>query len=293
MGEVAAGAGVVDARGEAARRTTPRRSTASAPSSGRSWRPTAAARTWPPTIRARTPAPEDDDAAASRASEAQGQARRARDGAPPPPPPAACPATSPARRASISPTQAIAHLEKAVALRPHYADAMTYLGLVWRQKSFGLFAEPAAWQQAVDRANEWQKRALRRAGREELTMAFEAFRAQSEAPARGGPQAALVRAVDRAPRRADRRRHRVFVLAHRGAVAAAAQGDVPVGGPAAARRRRRRPRAAARRKKKVDVKPKTVVQPKPEIVQPKEIPKKEQSRRRSRSPRTITARRRA
>jgi tetratricopeptide (TPR) repeat protein len=56
--------------------------------------------------------------------------------------------------------QAIAELEKAVALRPHYADAMTYLALVWRQKSFGLFAEPAAWQLAVDRANEWQKRAL-------------------------------------------------------------------------------------------------------------------------------------
>ena len=55
--------------------------------------------------------------------------------------------------------QAIAHLEKAVALRPHHADALTYLALVWRQKSFGLFAEPAAWQQAIDRANEWQKRA--------------------------------------------------------------------------------------------------------------------------------------
>jgi len=60
--------------------------------------------------------------------------------------------------------QAIAHLEKALALRPHHADAMTYLALVWRQKSYGLFAEPAAWQQAVDRANEWQKRALAERG---------------------------------------------------------------------------------------------------------------------------------
>ena len=43
---------------------------------------------------------------------------------------------------------------------------MTYLALVWRQKSFGLFADPTAWQQAVDRANEWQKRALaERAGK--------------------------------------------------------------------------------------------------------------------------------
>jgi tetratricopeptide (TPR) repeat protein len=62
--------------------------------------------------------------------------------------------------------QGIAHLEKAVALRPHYADAMTYLALVWRQKSFGLFADAAAWQKTVDRANEWQKRALaERAGK--------------------------------------------------------------------------------------------------------------------------------
>ena len=37
---------------------------------------------------------------------------------------------------------------------------MTYLGLLWRQKSFGLFADPAAWQAAVDRSNEWQKKAL-------------------------------------------------------------------------------------------------------------------------------------
>ena len=51
-----------------------------------------------------------------------------------------------------------------MALRPHYADALTYLALVWRQKSFGLFAEPAAWQQAVDRANEWQKRAIAERG---------------------------------------------------------------------------------------------------------------------------------
>jgi len=62
--------------------------------------------------------------------------------------------------------QAIAHLEKAVALRPHYPDAMTYLALVWRQRSFGLFGDAAAWQKAVDRANEWQKRAqAERAGK--------------------------------------------------------------------------------------------------------------------------------
>jgi tetratricopeptide (TPR) repeat protein len=78
---------------------------------------------------------------------------------PPPPPPPAAPGDVTGRERLELADRAIAHLEKAVALRPHYADAMTYLALVWRQKSFGLFAEPATWQQAVDRANEWQKRA--------------------------------------------------------------------------------------------------------------------------------------
>ena len=83
---------------------------------------------------------------------------------PPPPPPAAASGDvcGPSRVELAD--QAIAHLEKALALRPHHADAMTYLALVWRQKSYGLFAEPAAWQQAVDRANDWQKRALAERG---------------------------------------------------------------------------------------------------------------------------------
>ena len=78
---------------------------------------------------------------------------------PPPPPPVPAPGDVTGKERLELADRAIAHLERAVALRPHYADAMTYLALVWRQKSFGLFAEPAAWQQAVDRANEWQKRA--------------------------------------------------------------------------------------------------------------------------------------
>jgi hypothetical protein len=56
--------------------------------------------------------------------------------------------------------EGIGYLEKALALRPGYLEAMTYLNLLWRQKSFGLFADPTAWQAAVDRADEWQRRAL-------------------------------------------------------------------------------------------------------------------------------------
>ncbi len=55
--------------------------------------------------------------------------------------------------------QGIAYLEKAVARRPRYPEAMTYLALLWRQKSFAFFADPIAWQGAVDEADNWQQRA--------------------------------------------------------------------------------------------------------------------------------------
>ena len=75
---------------------------------------------------------------------------------------------------------------------------MTYLGLCWRQKSFALFAEPAAWQRRSTARTSGSSKALGGAGREELTMAFEAFRAQRE---RRRPRArgasGSVRAVDR------------------------------------------------------------------------------------------------
>jgi tetratricopeptide (TPR) repeat protein len=62
--------------------------------------------------------------------------------------------------------QGIAYLEKAVARRPHYAEAMTYLALLWRQKSFAFFTDPIAWQGAVDEADTWQlKAAEARAGK--------------------------------------------------------------------------------------------------------------------------------
>ena len=43
---------------------------------------------------------------------------------------------------------------------------MTYLALLWRQKSFAFFTDPIAWQGAVDEADNWQQRAAdARAGR--------------------------------------------------------------------------------------------------------------------------------
>jgi hypothetical protein len=43
---------------------------------------------------------------------------------------------------------------------------MAYLALLYRQKSFSFFADLPKWQEAIDRSNEWQKRAnLARTGK--------------------------------------------------------------------------------------------------------------------------------
>jgi tetratricopeptide (TPR) repeat protein len=62
--------------------------------------------------------------------------------------------------------EGIRYLQSALELRPRYADAMTYLALLFRQKSFAYFADVPKWQAAVDTANDWQKKAnLVRTGR--------------------------------------------------------------------------------------------------------------------------------
>lgn len=53
----------------------------------------------------------------------------------------------------------IAQLKKALELRPNYADALTYLGLLHRQKSFAYLAQPEAWQSAVDAAESFRQKA--------------------------------------------------------------------------------------------------------------------------------------
>lgn len=50
----------------------------------------------------------------------------------------------------------IAYLEKALALRPKYRDAMVYLNLLHRQKSFAYFQDPVKWQAAIDAAERWR-----------------------------------------------------------------------------------------------------------------------------------------
>jgi tetratricopeptide (TPR) repeat protein len=55
--------------------------------------------------------------------------------------------------------EGIRYLQRALILRPKYPEAMTYLALLYRQRSFALFGDIPQWQAAVDQSNEWQKRA--------------------------------------------------------------------------------------------------------------------------------------
>ena len=148
-------------------------------------------------------------------------------------PPAAAPGdiTGEARVALAD--QGIAYLEKAIARRPRYPEAMTYLALLWRQKSFAFFADPIAWQGAVDEADSWQQRAppIARAGKVVTGGVRGLSRGVPTSPA---ARAAHRRAVDRLSRRAAGRGGRLFVLARRRADAAVGEGDVPFGGAATA-----------------------------------------------------------
>ena len=73
------------------------------------------------------------------------------------------PATSPgdvtgSARVSLA-EQGIEYLKKALEIRSSYAEAITYLGLLYRQESFAYFDQPAKWQAAVDTAEEYRKQA--------------------------------------------------------------------------------------------------------------------------------------
>ncbi|HVU52447.1 MAG TPA: tetratricopeptide repeat protein [Polyangia bacterium] len=84
--------------------------------------------------------------------------------APPPPVPGPDALSGPLRAELAD--EGIRYLEEAVRLRPRYSEAMSYLALLWRQKSFSYFDDVPQWQAAVDKANEWQKKAnLARTGK--------------------------------------------------------------------------------------------------------------------------------
>ena len=59
---------------------------------------------------------------------------------------------------------AIKYLEKAIALRPKYHEAMTYANLLYRQKSYAYFEYPDDWQKSVDEAVRWAVRSYEARG---------------------------------------------------------------------------------------------------------------------------------
>jgi tetratricopeptide (TPR) repeat protein len=59
----------------------------------------------------------------------------------------------------------IEYLNKALALRPKYFEAMVYENLLYRQRSFSLFDDPPEWQKSIDKAKEWMCKSIETQGK--------------------------------------------------------------------------------------------------------------------------------
>jgi tetratricopeptide (TPR) repeat protein len=57
--------------------------------------------------------------------------------------------------------QGIRYLQRALAIRPSYREAMTYLNLLYRQKSIAFFDRPDDWKAAIDAAEKWRLEAAK------------------------------------------------------------------------------------------------------------------------------------
>ncbi len=53
----------------------------------------------------------------------------------------------------------IQYMNKAIAIRPGYREAMGFMSLLYRQKAFGLFDKPTDWEVCVNTAEEWRGKA--------------------------------------------------------------------------------------------------------------------------------------
>jgi tetratricopeptide (TPR) repeat protein len=59
----------------------------------------------------------------------------------------------------------IRYLEKALEQRSKYHEAMAYLNLLYRQKSYAHWDDPDQWQRCVDKATEWRDKTLLASGK--------------------------------------------------------------------------------------------------------------------------------
>lgn len=61
--------------------------------------------------------------------------------------------------------QGIKFLNRAIELRPKYHEAMTYLNLLNRQKSFAYFEEPDEWQKCINESTRWACKSIETQGK--------------------------------------------------------------------------------------------------------------------------------
>jgi tetratricopeptide (TPR) repeat protein len=90
----------------------------------------------------------------------------------------------------------IKYLEKAIALRPKYPEAMTYINLLFRQKSYAYFEYPEDWQKCVDNAIRWAKKSFEVNGRQvppSILTAVAAIEKREADAAAGGPDKAAAK----------------------------------------------------------------------------------------------------
>lgn len=87
----------------------------------------------------------------------------------------------------------IKYLEKAVAIRPKYHEAMIYANLLNRQKSYAYFDYPEDWQKCVDQAVIWAGRSFEARGQpvpEKLAKSIAEAQGRLKAAAEGKPDPA-------------------------------------------------------------------------------------------------------
>jgi hypothetical protein len=80
----------------------------------------------------------------------------------------------------------IKYLEKAIALRPTYSEAYTYINLLYRQKSYAYFEYPEDWQKCVDNAVKNARKSFEANGRKVPQSILDATAAIAKREAEAG-----------------------------------------------------------------------------------------------------------
>lgn len=101
----------------------------------------------------------------------------------------------------------IKYLNQALALRPKYHEAMTYINLLNRQKAMAYLDDPKEWQKAIDEAEVWRRKSLEAQGKPvpPPPKAAEMESTHDEEEAADGAAAAPAKAPKKRSRKAKRK----------------------------------------------------------------------------------------